>query len=288
MSNQLPMAEPRSEVDTDPLGALRAADYDRSLQVLVARPADRAPLAALAHLNLELARIADLAREPMAGYIRLQWWRDALTGLARGTPPPHPVLRLAAEAGLLERLDVDRLVALVDARETELDATPIQRLDDLEAHARATAGALNAAVARICGADGDGEALATRIGTAYGLLGVVRAVPFVLRRPQPLLPTELLAGAAARPDGFAGRPDELDALRPVLALLVERAALRLDSVWGRRPRRLAPAAVPAVLARQDLARLRRRDLDVFDGRLGERPPWTMMRLLVAIARGRWA
>jgi phytoene synthase len=222
----------------------------------------------------------------MAGLIRLQWWRDALAGLARGTPPAHPVVTAMADAGLARRLEPDALVALVDAREVEVDATPLKRIDDLEAHARATAGALNALVARLSALDAETVEAARTAGTAYGLLGVVRAVPFVVRRPQPLLPEEPLAAHGLAADRLGG-DDQHAALRPVLREITERAGARLAELRRARGRRAAAAFVPMVLARQDLARLERRGFDVFDGRLTERPPWTAARCLLAATIGRY-
>lgn len=287
MSNQRRPSPPRSADVADPLGELRASDRDRFLQVLLAPSAARPALLVLFRFNLELARVADHVREPMAGLIRLQWWRDGIDGLARGTPPPHPILDAMAEAQLVERLGADALTALVDARELEVDATPLKRLDDLEAHARATAGSLNRLAARVLDLDDARVAAAEAAGTAYGLLGIVRAVPFVVRRAQPLLPEEPLAAQGLAPDGLQGAVGELDALRPVLADIAARAGERLDAVAARQGRAAAAAFVPAVLARQDLARLRRRDFDVFDGRLAERPPWTAARCAAAALLGRY-
>jgi phytoene synthase len=287
MSNERPGSPRRSRARPDPLGELRAGDRDRFLQVLLAPSAARPPLLALFHFNLELARVADHVREPMAGLIRLQWWRDAITALACGAAPPHPVLDAMAEAELATRLDGKALTALVDAREIELDATPLKRLDDLDAHAGATAGALNALAARLLGLDAAQVEAAHAAGTAYGLLGIVRAVPFVLRRQQPLLPEEPLAAQGLAPDGLAGGRETLEVLKPVLAEITERARTRLAGVRAAQGRAAAGAFVPAVLARQDLARLRRRDFDVFDGRLAERPPWTTARCVVAAALGRY-
>ncbi|MFP4125124.1 MAG: squalene/phytoene synthase family protein [Alphaproteobacteria bacterium] len=287
MSNERPDSTSRSRAPADPLGALRASDRDRFLQVLMASSGARPALLALFLFNLELARVADQVREPMAGFIRLQWWRDALVALAQGTPPPHPILDAMAETGLAARLDVAALVALVDARELELDATPLKRVDDLEAHARATAGGLNALAARLLALDDARIEAARTAGTAYGLVGIVRAVPFVIRRSQPLLPEEPLAARGLAPQGLASESAGLDALRPVLAQITERAGERLAGIRADQGRAAAAAFVPAVLARQDLARLRRRDFDVFDGRLAERPPWTAARLLLAATLGRY-
>src|ERR1051325_2800935 len=59
---------------------VRAADKDRFLTTLFA-PADRRPaLLALYAFNIEIARVRQAARDPLAGEIRLHWWRDAIPG----------------------------------------------------------------------------------------------------------------------------------------------------------------------------------------------------------------
>ena len=63
---------------------VREADRDRYLATLFA-PADRrGALFSLYAFDIEISRIRDLAREPMPGEIRLQWWREVLEGAARG------------------------------------------------------------------------------------------------------------------------------------------------------------------------------------------------------------
>ena len=57
---------------------VRAGDKDRFLATLFAPEKYRRALHALYAFNLEIARVRELAREPMPGEIRLQWWRDAL------------------------------------------------------------------------------------------------------------------------------------------------------------------------------------------------------------------
>lgn len=54
---------------------VRAGDKDRWLASLFALADRRAYLHALYAFNLEVARVRALAHEPMAGEIRLQWWR---------------------------------------------------------------------------------------------------------------------------------------------------------------------------------------------------------------------
>ncbi len=70
---------------------VREADRDRYLATLFAPAAQRDALYALYAFNVEIARVRDLAREPMPGEIRLQWWREALSGEREGEAAAHPV-----------------------------------------------------------------------------------------------------------------------------------------------------------------------------------------------------
>jgi len=79
---------------TDPLLAdLRKRDPERFVTLMFAPEQRRAGLGVLYAFNLELGRIRERTlHEPMAGHIRLQWWRDAIAGRRGETP--------LAEAGL--------------------------------------------------------------------------------------------------------------------------------------------------------------------------------------------
>src|SRR5215470_13788315 len=76
---------------------VRAGDKDRWLAALFA-PTDRRPhLYALFAFNLEIARVRELAREPMAGEIRLQWWREVIAGTRPGEAAANPVAAALVE-----------------------------------------------------------------------------------------------------------------------------------------------------------------------------------------------
>ena len=65
-------------------GLVRAADKDRFLTTLFAPAEHRNALIALYAFNLDIARVREVVREPVAGEIRLQWWSDVLGGAGRG------------------------------------------------------------------------------------------------------------------------------------------------------------------------------------------------------------
>src|SRR5258707_12809015 len=70
---------------------LRAADKDRFLTTLFAPAEHRDALIALYAFNVEIARVREVIREPVAGEIRLQWWSDVIGGRRPGGSWGPPV-----------------------------------------------------------------------------------------------------------------------------------------------------------------------------------------------------
>ncbi len=172
--------------------AVQAGDRDRFLSAMLANPSDRNPLLALYAFNLELAKIPDIVSEPLLGQIRLQWWRDALDEIASGTPRKHQGVLALADAVRSRNLPIAELNALIDAREQSLDVQAPGTLSQLEDTCRATAGRLTRLASLIAVPDKpELHNLAEDIGTAYGLSGLMRALPFHLRARQVWIPLEL-------------------------------------------------------------------------------------------------
>ena len=70
---------------------VRTADRDRFLSSLFAPGELRGALHALYAFNVEIARVRDVAREPLPGEIRLQWWRDVVGGERGEEAAANPV-----------------------------------------------------------------------------------------------------------------------------------------------------------------------------------------------------
>src|ERR1700761_6571667 len=99
---------------------VRTADRDRYIATLFA-PADRRDaLFALYAFNAEIARVRDVAREPMPGEIRLQWWREVVIGERSGEAAANPVG--AALLATIQRynLAIDPFCALIEAHRFDL------------------------------------------------------------------------------------------------------------------------------------------------------------------------
>lgn len=203
----------------------RRHDHERYLACLFA-PADRrdALLAVLA-ANHEIAKTAEVVSDPAIGRIRLQWWRETFDGIDAGRPRHHEVAVPLAEAVLRHGLRLDRLRAIVDAREADLDAEPPASIEALEGYAGATAGELHAALAEMLGAD---PAAASETGTAWGLIGLMRAAMALIALGRAPFPEALLQDAGLTHEKIKDKPTTTK-LMSVVRPVVQAAIRRLES-----------------------------------------------------------
>ena len=101
----------------------------------------------------------------------------------------------AIRACSLERAPFDRLL---DARESDLEAEGPPDLAALERYAAATGGSLTTLMLQASGVD-SGPALEAgrQVGTAWALIGTVRAAPRIAAQGRIMLPADLLAEAGS-------------------------------------------------------------------------------------------
>ena len=225
---------------------LRQRDPDHYLTALFAPPARREALFALYAFDHELARARAVTREPVVALMRLAWWREVVEGAARAHEVAAP-LGAALAAGLLVRED---LLAVIAAREIEAESE-IATLADWRAWLFGSTGGVAVAAGRLLGAPAP-EALRP-LGAAWGAASVLRGVAAAARQGRCLLPVETLAAHGLSAEAVTAAPDA-PALAAVRAALAATAVAWLPAQTFRLPRAAIAAALPAVLARRDLAR----------------------------------
>jgi phytoene synthase len=259
---------------------VRAADKDRFLATLFAPVEHRGALYALYAFNAEVARVRDIAREPLPGEIRLQWWSEVLRGERSGEAAANPVA--AALLATMERfgLTASRLLGVVEGRRFDLYDDPMATVADLETYADQTSSNLIAAAAQILGAGADD--IARPAGLAYAVAGLLRAFPQHAARRQLYLPLDLLRRHAVDPeDIFAGKASP--GLRRAMEDLREVARAHLAAVRTTSAK-LSPQAIPAflplALVRPMLDRLARSEPFT----PGELPQWRRQWLIWRAAR----
>jgi 15-cis-phytoene synthase len=224
----------------------RAGDPDRALSALFAPREARDDLFALYAFNVELARIPEQVREPDLGAIRLQWWREAIPRAGAGEATGHPVADPLGDAMRRRALSRARIAGLIDARLFDVGTKIMPDWPSLEAYLRDTAGALFVLAGEILGArSADLDAAATQAGMAYGLTGLMRALPVHAAQGRVFLPADALIRHGTSPNRvLAG--DTSEGLLAVLAELRARARGALAEAWNH-VARLDPSGRPAFL-----------------------------------------
>jgi len=265
---------------------VRAADRDRFLATLFAPRERRGALFALYAFNVEIARVREVVRDPVAGEIRLQWWSDVLAGDGRGEIEAHPVASALRASVARYGLPPERLQTTISARRFDLYDETMATLADLEAYADGASSSLIALAAQILNGDGasDIDALSHHAGLAHAIAGLLKAFPFHAARGQLFVPLELLERHGAdREDVRIGRATPQ--LRSALADLRDSARRHLRQAQDM-ARTVSPDAMPALLpvalAGATLARMERGDYDPFVP--VEIAPWRRQWLIWRAAR----
>ena len=262
---------------------VRKHDYDRFIAALFVPETLRADLFALYAFNYEVARIAEIARNPVAGQIRLQWWRERIDEIYAGAPAPAETVTELARAVARHGLDRSLFDDLIDARESDLDPAPFSELPQLEAYADATSGNVMRLAARVLGAGGTLDKNAREAGIAYAVTGLLRALPFHAAHSHIAVPADEMARAGVAPDQLL-RGHMSPAIASLIARMSDIAHAHYQAVTlvGRRS---LPAILPAALVPAYIRILNRSGFDIYRDSTeiaGYRRQWILLR---AVMRG---
>ncbi len=273
------------------VASARAGEPDRYLAALLAPPAARSGLLALAAFAGEIARVPYIASsEPAIGEIRLQWWRDALQPADEAARTGNPIadaLRAAARSHALPRA---LLLDIIEAR--SLDVAGEAMADDaaLHSHLWKSEGALFALAGRILAPDAEVaiDAAAAASGHAYGLTRLLLDLPRTLSRGRVPLPQSRLAAAGVtRPELLAAEDG-----RKVTNLLAGlRDEVRTSLVMSRQcvanlPREARTAFLPLALVQSYLRALERPGRDLLRAPVELTPLTRVVRIAMAHWLGR--
>ena len=222
---------------------VRRHDSDRYLAALFAPSPLRPHLYALYAFNYEVARIAESVNEPMMAEIRRQWWRETVDEAALGRARRHDVAEALCELFAHTAVEPSRFIGLIDARARDDSSEEFASMAELETYADDTAGEVMRIAARILGAGDRLDPLARAAGMAYGLTGLLRAMPYRAARAKLDLPLDLVAQLELSLEQlFAGEGGP--ALEPALQAMGARALRHLDAA---RAFQIDPGALAAFL-----------------------------------------
>ncbi|MPZ58824.1 MAG: phytoene/squalene synthase family protein [Rhizobiales bacterium] len=258
---------------------VREADKDRFVATLFAPEAYRGPLYALHAFDADIVQVRDRIMTPLPGEVRLQWWRDALTGTAQGDTMANPVAAALLETVQRFALPKPSLLDLIDAHTFDLYDEPMATIGELERYAAATSAALIRLAAQVLsdGTDPGYNDAARHAGIACCVTAVLQRFAIHTARGQSFVPRDILTrhGAVAEPSGGRGSPSLLAALAELRQVARLHLAV-LDDDLPRLPDAILPAFLPVALTPRILRSMESARYDPY------RPP------VVAQWRRQWA
>jgi phytoene synthase len=270
-------------------GLLRREDKDRWLASLFVPSESRRHIHALYAFSLEIARVREVVSEPLLGEIRLQWWRDALKAINAAEAKANPVAAALRDTIARFDLPIAPLLELICGRGRDLYGEPMQSVEVLEVYTRATCANLFRLAALILDGKEAPASLdaALHAGIAYGVTGLIRALPWDCARGQVFVPAAILqAHGASRDDFVAGHASE--GVLAALADLHARARAHLNIFYATLlglPDKSRPAFLPVCLCEPYLRLMEKPGYDPFKT-VVELPQWKRQWILWRTAR-RW-
>jgi phytoene synthase len=245
---------------------VRQADRDRYLAALFAPAEHRDGLFALYAFNIEIARVRDLARAPMPGEIRLQWWREVLSGERQGEGESNPVSAALLDALKRYGFVAAPLLELIDAHTFDLYDEPMGTVDSLELYSIRTQSPLLAMAAGMLNQSAalpDNFTLDASIAAAT--MKVLTDLPRNASRRQLYVPLDVLEKHKVNiEDVFAGQttPALRDALADMRSLVRDHLAKAGETLSAALPQ-IMPAFLSLAIIEPALKRMDRPDYDPF-------------------------
>ena len=265
---------------------LRQEDRDHWLATLFAPAAKRPHLHALQVFANEIARVRDRVSQPIAGELRLQWWRDLIEGEARGETEANAVA--AALLDTIARYDLSRgtLIDAIEAHRAALYGEAPPSIAALEAFFdRTIGGSIRSQIRVLVGPSAEAGGAVRHAAVALGIAELIRYLPHYVTRRFAVIPDEILARHGLGQgdiDAAVATPAIRSALADLRALARDRLA-DLRSAKSQIPETAAPALLTVNLVEPLLRASERPGVDPFSTPI-EIPQWRRQWVLWRAAR----
>ena len=269
----------------DIIEVARAYEPERYLAATLAAEPERSALIVLAAYAADLARITAAATQPMLGEIRLQWWRDSLDQIEKGSRIGSPVADALGDTIRTYALPVPMLAAMSEARAFDLYDDPMPDAASLDGYLSKIEAVPFELALRILGVPaGDAGVLGAGAGRAFGLIKIVARLPQGLVSGRSHVPASLLERFGLTEDKVD--PAAVRALQSHLSSEIRSAMATLRPQIKSLPRRKRVALLPLAIVSPQLRSIERRRYVSADG-IAELAPLTRVwRLVIAHVSGR--
>ena len=270
------------------LEALKGLDQAKYLACLFVPADKREAFAGLSAYCAELKRIPLLVSEPLPGEIRLQWWRDIISGQRAGEAGNQPVAAALLSAIATYHLPLAPLDALAEARIFDLYHDPMPDIAALETYL----GETEAAIIQLSGLILDSENAskasdaAGHAGMAIGIANILRQLPRATRRQQIYIPATILGSIGCTTEDIFG--ENLKARAKTVSALIALGRDHLKS-FKRLGKTIAPQLRPAflgtALCEPIFRKAEKMGANAFENEIATAPLLTPIRLAYRAMRG---
>jgi 15-cis-phytoene synthase len=186
------------------LESLKSGSFTDYVAILFLPVEIRPHAAAVLAFDLEIETLSLRVSEPIPGEIRLQWWREAISGERDGESMANPLARALLETISLNELPLDGFQRYLDARLFDLYNDPMPDRDMLEGYLGETESFIFQILAMLSGQE-VGRVLADacgHAGVAYGIATLLARLPIDIARRRQFIPGDLLASTGQGPNDF--------------------------------------------------------------------------------------
>ncbi|KAH8104583.1 Squalene/phytoene synthase [Cristinia sonorae] len=273
----------------DPTGyckdLVRKRDHEAFLTAQFYPTDSRDAFYALRALYIELATVQESVSNAMIGKMRMQFWKDAMKGIADGSPPRHPIALALHQAYATAKFPSYHLKRIVEARDAELHSPTHLTTESLLAHAESTSSTFLYSLLSFLSLSSSHSLshAASHLGVSQTIATLLRALPYHAAGGRMVIPAEITARHGVsqeevfRKGGGAKGIDEAVFEFATLAndhLITAREMLKEHG--GKVPERARPVFLSAIPTGLYLERLEKVNFDAFHPSLQVRTwrlPW---------------
>lgn len=248
-------------------------DYERYLCCLLANCYIRSRFFTIYAFNNEIAKIKHIVSEPMAGYVRIQWWRDAIEEIYEGKRPVkhrHEVVDslydVIRESGIPKELFDD----LLDAREKDIDFKSPESMEELSNYAIQTSSNLFYLLLAAAGVNCKvAKEAAYHAGLAYAIVGFMRSMKYNVYYGRLMLPEDLMEKEGITCDDVLNGKN-LEKTKSIVKALCDKAEVNLNHTRNLIKGTVGEAKsilLPVCIVDTFLKRIKKCDYDLFNSNL---------------------
>ncbi|XP_060576565.1 NADH dehydrogenase (ubiquinone) complex I, assembly factor 6-like [Ruditapes philippinarum] len=175
------------------LDLVKKSDYENYVCTLLYHKDYRTSAMALRALYIELAQVQDVTSDKMRAIMRLQFWKDTIDNMFKGTPPETPVAIAASRAIAKHKLSKIWFTRILEERAKQVDQDMNRTVKNVEDSAENTVSALTYLLLECAGIkDVNADHAASHIGRCQGLVTLLRATAYHASKNKVYIPIELL------------------------------------------------------------------------------------------------